>query len=103
EFLQLQPQFVQMANPPGATEIVATPAFTTTAGVLLFAVPLFSMRLVAEERRNQTLVLLVSAPVSMTEIVLGKFLGLLAFLVLIIVLVALMPPSLAPATELDYS
>ena len=102
DFLQLQPQFVQMASPPGATELIAAPAFATAAGVFLFAVPLLAMRLVAEERRNQTLVLLVSAPVSMTEIVLGKFLGLLAFLAIIVALVALMPLSLAFTTQLDY-
>jgi ABC-2 type transport system permease protein len=102
DFLQLQPQLVQMANPPGATELVAAPAFATAAAVLLFAVPVLAMRLIAEERRNQTLVLLVSAPVSMTEIVLGKFLGLTAFLLLIVALVALMPLSLAVGTRLDY-
>jgi ABC-2 type transport system permease protein len=102
DFLQLQPQLIQMANPPGATELVAAPAFATAAAVFLFAVPLLAMRLIAEERRNQTLVLLVSAPVSMTEIVLGKFLGLLAFLVAIVALTALMPLSLARATQLDY-
>jgi len=102
DFLQLQPQFVQMANPPGATEMVAAPAFATAAAVFLFAVPLLAMRLIAEERRNQTLVLLVSAPISMTEIVLGKFLGLTAFLLTIVALVALMPLSLAFATQLDY-
>jgi ABC-2 type transport system permease protein len=102
DFLQVQPQLIQMASPPGATELIAAPAFATAAAVFLFAVPLLAMRLVAEERRNQTLVLLVSAPVSMTEIVLGKFLGLLAFLAAIIGLVVLMPLSLAPATQLDY-
>ena len=50
--------------------------------MLLMVVPLLSMRLIAEERRNQTLPFLMSAPVSITEIVLGKFLGLLAFLLL---------------------
>lgn len=102
DFLQLQSQFVQMANPPGATELVAAPAFATAAAVFLFAVPVLAMRLIAEERRNQTLVLLVSAPISMTEIVIGKFLGLTAFLLMIIALVALMPLSLAFATQLDY-
>ena len=102
DFLQLQSQFVQMASPPGATELIAAPAFATAAAVFLFAVPVLAMRLIAEERRNQTLVLLVSAPVSMTEIVLGKFLGLTAFLLVIIALVGLMPLSLGFATRLDY-
>lgn len=102
DFLQLQSQFIHMASPPGATELIAAPAFATAAAVFLFAVPVLAMRLIAEERRNQTLVLLVSAPVSMTEIVLGKFLGLTAFLLVIVALVGLMPLSLCFATRLDY-
>jgi len=46
--------------------------------------------------------MLTSAPVSMIEIVLGKYVGLLTFLVLIIALVAAMPLSLAGSTDLDY-
>src|SRR5262249_2837312 len=64
--------------------------------------PILAMRLIAEERRNQTMVLLMSAPISMAEIVLGKFLGLTVFLVGIVALAALMPLSLAGATHLDY-
>ncbi|MDH3287752.1 MAG: ABC transporter permease [Betaproteobacteria bacterium] len=102
DFLQLQSQLARLASPPGATELVAAPVFGTAAGVLLFSVPLLAMRLIAEERRNQTMVLIVSAPVSMTQIVLGKFLGLFVFLLLIVALTALMPLSLAAATSIDY-
>jgi gliding motility-associated transport system permease protein len=65
-------------------------------------VPLLAMRLIAEERRNQTMAMLMSAPLSMTEIVLGKFLGLVVFLLVIVALTALMPLSLAGTTRLDY-
>jgi len=102
DFLQLQSQLVRLASPPGATELVAAPVFGTAAGVFLFTVPLLAMRLIAEERRNQTLVLIVSAPVSTTQIVLGKFLGLLAFLLMIVAITTVMPLSLAGATSLDY-
>jgi len=102
DFLQLQPQLAHMANAPGATELVAAPLFGTAAALLLFAVPVLAMRLIAEERRNQTMVLLMSAPVSMTEIVVGKFLGLCAFLLGIVTLTALMPLSIAGVTRLDY-
>ena len=102
DFLQMQSQLATMSNAPGATELVAAPVFGTVAALLLFATPVLAMRLIAEERRNQTMALLMSAPVSMTEIVLGKFLGLAAFLTGIIALVALMPLSLAGATRLDY-
>jgi ABC-2 type transport system permease protein len=76
--------------------------FAPTAIVLLFAVPLLAMRLIAEERRNQTMVLLISAPLSMTEIVLGKFVGLMAFLLLIIGITTLMPLSLLLGGSLDF-
>ena len=102
DFLQLQPQLANVPDAPGATELVAAPVFGTLAAMLLFAVPVLAMRLIAEERRNQTMVLLVSAPVSMTEIVLGKFLGLAAFLLGVVALATLMPLSLAGATQLDY-
>jgi ABC-2 type transport system permease protein len=102
DFLQLQPRLTHMASPPGVTELVAAPTFGIAAMVLLFAIPLLAMRLIAEERRNQTMVFLMSAPVSITDIVIGKFLGLLAFVLLVIGLVALMPLALAGGTRLDY-
>ena len=102
DFMQMQPQLATMTNAPGATELVAVPVFGTAAALLLFATPVLAMRLIAEERRNQTMVLLMSAPVSMTEIVLGKFFGLVAFLLGVIALIALMPLSLGGATRLDY-
>ena len=102
DFLQVQPQLVQLASPPGVTELVIAPLYATTAIVLLFAVPLLGMRSIAEERRNQTMVFLTSAPVSITQIVLGKFLGLALFVVLIVALVTVMPLTLAGSTSLDY-
>ncbi len=102
DFMQVQPQLVQMPNPPGITELIAAPIYATTAIIFLFAIPLLAMRLIAEERRNQTLVLLLSAPISMTEIALGKFVGLVTFLWLLIGLATLMPVSLLLGGRLDF-
>jgi ABC-2 type transport system permease protein len=102
DFLQIQPQLVQLASPPGVTELVVTPLYATAAIVLLFAIPLLGMRSIAEERRNQTMVFLTSAPVSITQIVLGKFLGLMLFVLLLVALVTIMPFALAASTRLDY-
>lgn len=102
DFLQIQSQLVRLASPPGATELVAAPTYATAAAVLLFAVPLLAMRMIAEERRNQTLTLLLSAPVSVSEIVIGKFVALLAFLLIIVLLVLAMPLTLAGNTRLDF-
>src|SRR3546814_16260353 len=69
--------------------------------LLLLIMPLMTMRLFAEERKTGAITLLFSAPVSPTEIVLGKFLGVLGFIEVVIVLMALMPLSLGWATNVD--
>ncbi len=100
-FIAIQPQLVQLANPPGITEVIVAPLFGGAAMVLLMVVPIISMRLLSEERRHQTLALLISAPVSMTEIVLGKFVGLMLFLFTIIGLLVAMALSLYAGGTLD--
>jgi ABC-2 type transport system permease protein len=100
-FMELQPRLAQLANAPGATELIVGPLFSAAAMVLMMAIPLLSMRLIAEERRNRTMTLLMSAPISMTEIVLGKYLGLLVFLLLPAALATLMGAALAIGTHLD--
>lgn len=95
-------QLLAMENAPGTTELVVPPLFTSAAVILLLIVPLITMRSIAEERRNRTLPLLFSAPLSMTEIVLGKYLGVLAFLLLVVAMIALMPLSLLAGGTLDF-
>jgi len=46
--------------------------------VLLFLLPLVTMRLYAEEKRSGTIELLLTSPLTDLEIILGKFLGALA-------------------------
>ena len=101
-FLDLQPQLAQLANAPGVTTIVAAPLFNMLALLLMMLVPMFTMRLIAEERRNQSLALLLSAPLAISHIVLGKFLGLLIFLVVMMTGVPLMLYTLALGTDLDH-
>jgi ABC-2 type transport system permease protein len=100
-FLQLQSQLSALQRSPGVTEFIAAPVFANSAVVLLLIVPLLTMRLISEERRAQTISLLFSAPVSMLDIVLGKYLGILAFLILLVALILLMPLSLYLGSNLD--
>lgn len=100
-FLHVQAQLAQIANAPGATLAVAAPLFGTVALIMMMLVPVFTMRLLAEERRNQTLTLLMTSPVSGGHIVLGKFIGLMMFLLLIIASCTLMVLTLALGTPLD--
>ena len=100
-FFILQPQLAQLANTPGVTDIVVTPLMQVAAIILLMVMPLVTMRSIAEEKRNATLRLLVSAPIGMTEIVLGKYLGLMMFVMALIVMLMLMPLSLYLGTSPD--
>ncbi len=102
ELYQLwQPQLLAMDDAPGVTEVVVGDLFGSAAIILLLVVPLLTMRLIAEERRNRTLTLLFSAPLTMTEIVLGKYLGVLLFLLVLLALIACMPLALLAGTRLD--
>ncbi len=102
DYLQVQAQLTQMGNAPGATISIAAPLTGVLALVLMMLIPLFTMRLIAEERRNQTWILLSTAPISATHIVLGKYLGLLALLSLVIAACTLMVCTLALGTHLDF-
>jgi gliding motility-associated transport system permease protein len=99
--LELQPKLAAMGDIRGVTDLIIAPVFEVAAIVLLLVAPLLTMRVLSEERRNRTLSLLFSAPVSMTEIVIGKYLGVLAFFLILLCLLALMPFSLLAGTELD--
>lgn len=101
DYLQVQAQLAQMDNAPGATIAVAAPLCGALALMLMLLIPLFTMRLIAEERRNQTWVLLLTSPVSATHIVLGKFLGLLLLLLLIVSGCAAMLATLLLGTHAD--
>jgi ABC-2 type transport system permease protein len=54
--------------------------------LLLFLVPLVTMRLYAEEKRSGTVELLLTSPLTDLEIILGKFLGALALYAVLVVI-----------------
>ncbi len=54
--------------------------FMMMMAMLQFLCPLITMRLVAEERRTGTLEVLLTAPVSEIEVIVGKFLGAMALI-----------------------
>ena len=100
-FMLLQPRLAGIEGAPGVTDIVVAPLLQTTGFLLLLVAPAITMRVFSDERRNRTLSLLLSAPVSMTDIVLGKFLGITLFFLILLALLAAMPLSLYAGTTLD--
>lgn len=102
EFLEvIQPQMAGTDNPPGVTDTIVSAVYLWAGIIMLAVMPILTMRSFAEERMNGTFTLLRSSPISVTDVVMGKYLGLLMFILIMVVLISLMPLSLQLGTSLD--
>ena len=84
-------------------EIVFRPVFYNMAVLLLLVVPILTMRLLAEEKKLKTMELLVTSPVTITDIVVGKFVAALTVFAGMLALSAVAPVTLAPFAEFRWS
>jgi len=101
-FMQIQAKISVIPGAPGVTELIAIPLLGNAATLLLLITPLVTMRLIAEERRNESLPLLLSAPLSSSQIVFGKYFGIFGFFLTLLTLISLMPLSLSLGSQLDF-
>lgn len=62
-----------------------TPFFTLAPWVLLFLIPAVTMRSFSDEKKQGTLELLLTKPISITELVLGKFFGAVILIIIAII------------------
>lgn len=69
--------------------------------IYLIIIPILTMRVFAEERRQRTEQLLYALPVSMGEVVVGKYLALISILALPTAIMALYPPILSFFGHMD--
>jgi ABC-2 type transport system permease protein len=76
-FLEQSANFAFGAGRPpmNVNDQLIRPTFSNVAVILLFTLPLITMRTYAEEKRSGTMELLLTSPLRDIEIVLGKFLG----------------------------
>lgn len=70
--------------------------------LLIFLVAALTMRAWAEERRTGTLELLLTAPLSPTDLVLGKFLGVMGLVAIALALTLPLPFTVAALGPLDW-
>lgn len=103
EFIEVvQPQTAGMENPPGVTDTIVSAIYLWAGIIMLAVMPILTMRSFAEERMNGTFTLLRTSPISVMDIVLGKYVGLMMFVLLMVALISLMPISLQLGTSLDF-
>jgi len=110
-FLSLIEQFnplVQRAAmvpnaPVSLNEQVLTPHLSALRILLLFFVPILTMRSFAGEREQKTLPLLLAAPISTAAIVVGKFAVLLTAISLFLTVQLVFPISLGTVATLELT
>lgn len=94
--MQRNPFMAQDLPVPNFTELVVPSLFGTLSIVLVFLVPLLTMRSIAEEKKEGTIELLYTYPVTDTQVVLAKYFAALVvfFFILVQVVIYLMVPDL---------
>ena len=82
------PEAMQRLN---LNEFVIAPLLHNLAVILVILIPVVTMRSFAEEKRSGTYELLMTSPLTITEIVLGKFLGAFVFVLVLVLLTGVYP------------
>lgn len=99
---------LQAANNPmissriNITDIVIRPLIQNMSIIMLFLMPLMTMRLFSEEKKSGSIELLLTYPISDTGVVMGKFLASTLVLVVMLAGTATFPMILAILAEPDW-
>jgi ABC-2 type transport system permease protein len=81
------PEAIQQLN---INQMVYSPLFHNISIILLLTIPLLTMRLFAEEKKRQTDELLYTSPISINQIILGKFFASLFVLLVMLLLTGIL-------------
>jgi ABC-2 type transport system permease protein len=92
-----------MMTVPGTESLVRGFLGHDIIWTMLVIVPLVTMRLLSEERRQRTADLLLTAPLTTRQLVIGKYVGALCLLVAMLVLTAWMPLLLGFWGDIDHA
>jgi ABC-2 type transport system permease protein len=74
-FVSTSEQMMMGGGAPNVNQHMISGLLQNTAVIILFVMPMITMRTYSEEKRSGTIELLLTSPVSDLEIILGKFLG----------------------------
>jgi ABC-2 type transport system permease protein len=91
-----------MGRDMSVTEGVLRPLFQNISVILLFLLPLLTMRLFAEEKRSGTIELLLTYPVRDGEVLMGKYLAALAVFLGMLTLTLAYPVLVAWTAQVEW-
>ena len=87
--VSLQAGMMQGAPPVNINEYMVRPLLGNTGVIMLFVLPMITMRSYAEEKRSGTIELLLSSPLTDVQILLGKFVGALSLFSMMLAITAI--------------
>jgi ABC-2 type transport system permease protein len=90
----MQYQAFNMGKGASITDGIVRPLYGNMNVIFLMLIPFVTMRLFAEEKKLHTIELLMTSPVTLTEIILGKFLSAFTFVLVMMLLTAVYPIAL---------
>ncbi len=104
-YFQITAQYPMLAQqapqpqPPDFTESVTHPFYFWLSFMMLFMLPMLTMRLFSEEKRSGTLELLLTYPIGDFQIILGKFFASLVVFAMVLALTLIFPLFINGATD----
>lgn len=101
-YVDIQPGLTAKGSSLGITDLVIGPLLSATALLLLLIIPILGGPAFSAELRSGRIALLLSAPVTAKQIVLGKWLGLVLAVTPVLVLSALMYLTIGLGSALDW-
>ena len=101
-FAETQVKYVGLANAPGVTDTIIAPLLFWSAIIGAMMMPIFTLRVMTEEKIRKQYVLLSTSPVHAVSITAGKTLGLLSIIFAFALLILLFPLLMSMHVELDW-
>lgn len=78
-----------LGQPPMTLEVVTTSLLHANSYIITFLMPIITMRMFAEEKRQQTFELLFTSPISLMELVVAKFVSVFGLLMVLVSILAI--------------
>lgn len=101
-FTDTQVKYAGLSNAPGVTDTVIAPLLFWSAIIGTMILPIFTLRIMTEEKIRKQYVLLSTAPVSAFSIVAGKALGLFSIIAVFSLLIVSFPALVSYYVLLDW-